>query len=176
MQAPARFAGAKQITTSSCYQMMEIAHQLQLPSITNRPFVDEIQNVAIFVVWRYDCSVGFHVDDGFWRDVPVLRHFASPQVVVHLGSVSRRTCLPRTIDIPCSRSLKSLSSRSKRSPSTYFPDRYPGPSSAIDAARNSFDGRGYATLVAAALLHVEWSFCASTLCGQPTPPRPPYLG
>ena len=163
MQAPARFAGAKQITMSSCYQMMEIAHQLQLPSITNRPLVDEIQNVAIFVIWRYYCTVGFHVDDGFWRDVPMHRHIAPPQVVVHLGSVSRRTCtLPRTIDIP---SLESLCARSKRSPSICSL-RHCGP--AIDAARNSFDGRGDATLVGVVSLQVDLSFWTVTLCRQPT--------
>ena len=91
MQALARFAGAKQFLMSSCYQMMEIAHQLQLPSITDRPAVDELQNVAISVVRRCECLVGSHVNDGFWRDVEVLRHFAPPQVVTHLGSVSRRT-------------------------------------------------------------------------------------
>ena len=157
---------------SSCYQMMEIAHQLQLPSTTNRLLVDEFQNVAIFVIWRYECSIGFHVDDGFWRDVLVVRHLAPPQVVTHLGSVSRRTCtLPRTIDIPCSRSLESLSLRSKRSPSTYSLHRYRGPSSAIDAARNSFDGRGDATLVAVVSLPVDWSFSTVTLCKQPPRPR-----
>ena len=162
MQAPARFAGAKQITMSSCYQMMEIAHQLQLPSITNRPLVDEIQHVTIFVVRRYDRSVGFHVDDGFWGDVQVLRHFAPPQVVVHLGSVSRRTCtLPRTIDIP---SLESLCARSKRSPSICSLRHC----FAIDAARNSFDGRGDATLVGVVSLQVDLSFWTVTLCRQPT--------
>ena len=72
------------------YQLSNIAYQLQLPSITNRALVDEFQNVAIFVVWCYECPVGSHVDDGFWRDVQVLRHFAPPQIVVHLCSVSRR--------------------------------------------------------------------------------------
>ena len=171
MQALAQFAGAKQFPMSSCYQIMEVAHQLQLPSIANWSLVDEFQNVAISVVRRYECPVGSHVDDGFWRDVQVLRHFAPPQVVAHLGSVSCRTCtLPRTIDIPCSRSLESLSSRSKQNPSTSA-DRYCGPSSAIVAARNSFDGRGSATLVPVVSIRVVWSFCAITLCRQPTPPR-----
>ena len=57
------------------YQLLNVAYQFQLPSITNRPLVDELQNIAFFVIWRYECSVGFHVDDGFWRDVQVLRHF-----------------------------------------------------------------------------------------------------
>jgi hypothetical protein len=157
---------------SSYYQLSNVAYQLQLPCITDRPLVDELQNIAVFVVWRHKCAVCFHVDDGFWRDVLVLRHFAPSQVVAHLGSVSRRPwTLPRTIDIPCSRSLESLSSRSKQSPSTCSVDRHRGPSCTIDAGRNSFDGRGHATLVAAALLQVDWSFCATTLCGQPTPPR-----
>ena len=148
-----------QLLMSLHYQLLNVAYQLQFPSITDRPLVDELQNVAIFVVWRYQCSVGFHVDDGFWRDVQVLRHFTPPQVVAHLGSVSRRTCtLPRTIDIPCSDSLESLSSRLKQSPSTYSGDCYCGPSSAIDGARNSFDGSGCATRVAAALLQVDSSF------------------
>ena len=146
--------------------MIEIAHQLQPPSITNRPLVDEIQHVTIFVVRRYDRSVGFHVDDGFWGDVQVLRHFAPPQVVVHLGSVSRRTCtLPRTIDIP---SLESLCARSKRSPSTYSLHCYCGPSSAVDAARNDSDGRGDAILVGVVSLQVDLSFWTVTLCRQPT--------
>ena len=161
---------------SSYHQLSNVANQLQLPSITDHLLVDELQNVTIFVVWRYECSVGFHVDYGFWRDVQVLRHFAPPQVVVHLGSVSRRTwTLRRMVDVPCLRSLESLSSRSKRSPSTYSVHRYCGPLSAIDAARNSFDGRDYATLVAAALLQVDWSSCAITLCGRPTPLRPRCL-
>ena len=161
-----------QLLMSLYYHLSNAAYQLQLPSITNRPLVDELQNVAIFVVWCYECPVGSHVDDGFWRDVQVLRHFAPPQVVVHLGSINRRTwTLPRTVDVPCLRSLESLSSRSKRSPSACSVDRR-GPSSVFDAFRNSFDGRGYATLVAAALLQVDWSFCAITLCGQPTPPPP----
>ena len=65
-----------QFLMSLYYQPLNVAYQFQLPSITNRPLVDELQNVAIFVVWRYECSVDFHVDDGFWRDVQVLRHFA----------------------------------------------------------------------------------------------------
>lgn len=85
MQALARFAGAKQFPMSSCYQAMEIAHQLQFPVISNHPLVDELHDVAISVVRRYECSVGFHVDDGFWGEVPVLRHFAPPQVLAHLG-------------------------------------------------------------------------------------------
>ena len=162
-----------QLLMSSPYQLSNVAYQLQLPSITNHPLIDEFQNVAIFVVWRYECSVAFHVDDGFWRDVQVPRHFAPPQVVAHLGSVSCRTwTLLRTVDVPCSRSLQSPSSRSKRSPSAFSVDCYCGPPSAIDAARNSFDRRGHAILVAAALLQVDWSFCAITLCGQPTPPPP----
>ena len=161
-----------QLLMSSYCQLSNIAYQLQLPSVINHPLVDELQNIAISVVWRYDCSVGFHVDDGFWRDVQVFRHFAPPQVVAHLGSVSRRSCtLLRTTDIPCLRNLEILSSRSKRSPSICSVHCYCRPSSAIDAARNSFDGRGHAILVAAALLQVDWSFCAITLCGQPMPPR-----
>ena len=57
--------------------------------------------------------------------------------MLRLGSVCHRT--------HCLRSLQSLSSRSKRSPSTCSVDRYCGPSSAINAARNSFGGRGYAS-------------------------------
>jgi len=166
-----RFAGAKQFPMSSCYPTMDNTHQLQLPSITNRSLVDEFQNVAISVVRRYECPVGSHVDDGFWRDVQVLRHFAPPQVVAHLGSVSDRTwTLPRMVDIPCLCSLESISS-SKRSPSTCSADRYCGPSSAIDAGHNSFDGRGYTTLVAVVSIRVDWSFCAITFYRQPTPPR-----
>ena len=144
-----------QLLLSSSYQQSNVAYQLQLPSITNHPLIDEFQNIAILVVWRYECSVGFHVDDGFCRDVQVLRHFALPQVVAHLGSVSCRTwTLLRTVDVPCSCSLRSFSSRSKRSPSALSVHRY-CPSSAIDAARNSFDGRGYATLVEVASLRVQ---------------------
>jgi hypothetical protein len=51
------------------YRLLDVAYQLQLPSITDRPLVDELQNIAVFIVWRYNCSVTFHVDDGFWRDV-----------------------------------------------------------------------------------------------------------
>ena len=69
MQALARFAGAKQFPMSSCYQMMEIAHQLQFPSITKCPLVDELHNVAISVVLRYERPVDSHVDDGFWCNV-----------------------------------------------------------------------------------------------------------
>jgi len=172
MQALVRFAGAKWFPMSLCYQRMEIAHQLQLPAIADHPPVDELQNVAISVVRRYECPVGYHVDDVFWHDVQVLRHFALPQVVAHLGSVSDRTwSLPRMVDIPCLCSLESISSRSKRSPSTCSADRYCGPSSANDAGHNSFDGRGYTTLVAVVSIRVDWSFCAITVCRQPTPPR-----
>ena len=69
MQALAQFAGTKQFPMSSYYQIMKIAHQLQLPSITKRPLVDELQNVAISIVRRCDCQVGSHVDDGFWCNV-----------------------------------------------------------------------------------------------------------
>ena len=144
-----------QLLMSSSYQLSNVAYQLQPPSITDRLLIDEFQNVAIFVVCRYECWVGFHVNDGFWRDVQVLRYFALPQVVAHLGSVSRRAWTLPTVDVPCSCSLQSLSSRSKRSRSTFPVDRYCGPSYAIDAARNSFDGRGYAPLVAVALLRVQ---------------------
>ena len=129
-----------QLLMSPYYQLSNVAYQLQPPSITDRLLIDEFQNVAIFVVCRYECWVDFHVNDGFWRDVQVLRHFALPQVVAHLGSVSRRAWTLATVDVPCSCSLQSLSSRSKRSLSIFPVDRYCGPSSAIDAARNSFDG------------------------------------
>ena len=70
-----------QILMSLHYQLSNVAYQLQLPSITNSPLVDELHNIAIFVVWCHNCSVGFHVDDGCWRDAQVLRHFAPPQDV-----------------------------------------------------------------------------------------------
>ena len=91
MQALARFAGTKQFPMSSCYQVMEMAHQLQFPSIIKRSLVDELQNVTISVVRRYECQVGSHVDDGFSCNVSVLRHLASCQVVAHLRSVTLET-------------------------------------------------------------------------------------
>ena len=69
-------------------QLSNIAYQLQLPSITDRPLIDELQNVAISVVRRCECPVGSHVDDSFWCNVKVLRHLASCQIVAHLRSVT----------------------------------------------------------------------------------------
>ena len=87
----------------------------------------------------------------------MLRHFAAPQVVAHL---SRRTWpLPQTVDVLCLRILESLIKIKTKSRNLL----HCGSSSAINVARISFDGRGYATLVAGALLQLDWS---ADLCGN----------